>query len=101
MTPTLPVRGGRELGLGGMVNVSELLINAVIAKEPNVLTGSNQNASRGERALIDGASRILNPYGEEAAPNPHGGTLTERGKPITFSATRQPSVSTAYGVVGS
>ena len=38
----LPVQGGRGLGSGGMVNVSELLINFVKRNKPNALTGLNQ-----------------------------------------------------------
>ncbi len=36
---------GTELGLNGMDNLCELLINAVIARKPKMLSGLNQKVS--------------------------------------------------------
>lgn len=56
--------------LGGMVNVSEVLINAVTLNKPNALIGLSQKGNVIGRPSVEWGRTDTTITGEEALPNP-------------------------------
>lgn len=76
------VNAEAALGLSGMTNASELLINTVMYDKPKMLTGLNQKV-RGRLPLIRfGGTRTSWPPVERQGLT-HFVTLVEHGKPVS------------------
>jgi len=73
--------GGQELGVSGMVNESELLINVVIQKQPKMLRGCDQNGKWSGAMVTTSIAADTAPSAERQHLT-HSGTHAERGKPI-------------------
>ncbi len=73
--------GGQELGVSGMVNESELLINVVMHDELKMLRSSNQKVS-GQVQRVNGSLTWLLFHRRKRQHLTYSGTHAERGKPI-------------------
>lgn len=76
---------GAELGLNGMDNLGELLINAVTARKPKMLLGLNQNGKWSGLEVTSSSNVDIRTTGEKASPNPFGylcGTWKPRNLPV-------------------
>lgn len=92
-------QGGRELGLSGTVNRSELPINAVNHNEPKVLTGSNQKVREQEAELR--ASRFAD--GDSPAKRQdltRSVMKAKQGKPVCSPARGKRAARLADGHAG-
>jgi hypothetical protein len=77
----------RERGWEDMVNLSELLINAVIDDKPHGDTvGLGQRARRRVAPLDSRGTRTNEPLGGKAGPNSSTGAYLEHGKPVSSLA---------------
>ena len=67
-----------------MVNISESLLNVVIANKPKVLTGLDQKRYVAKDRGYEISCRRRSATGEKARPTPFIATRAERGKPVIF-----------------
>jgi hypothetical protein len=68
-----------------MDNLGELLINAVIARKPKMLSGLNQNGKWSGLEVTSSSNVDIRTTGEKASPNPFGylcGTWKPRNLPL-------------------
>jgi len=72
-----------------MVNICELLINAVRTSKPKMLTGLSQKAGGPAWAFPLRPAQTDTATGEQAGPTPSVGTDMERGKPIILPLGRR------------
>jgi hypothetical protein len=78
-------QGGQVLGLNGMVNICESLINTVSTNKPKILIGLSQ------KGMWSGADATKSSAADEVPPVKrrdltHSGTHTEQGKPTSLPA---------------
>lgn len=82
-SPFFEHQRGRERGLSGPVNESQLLINVVNANQPQRLTGSNQKGAWSS-VVVTTSTAVA---GAPPAKRPHlthSGTSAGRGKPVAL-----------------
>ena len=90
---------GSELGLNDMVNESELLINAVIANKPKMLTGLNQNGKWSRLRATISLNVDIAPSAKRQDLT-HSGIYAERGNPVIFLAKGKQAVRQADEIAG-
>jgi hypothetical protein len=74
---------GTELGLSGLVNESELLINVVKATEPKMLSGSNQHGQWSSSEVTTSADADVVPLAKRQHLT-RSVIHAERGQPVTL-----------------
>ena len=81
---------GAELGLNGMVNLGELLINVVNGNKPKMLTGLNQNGKWSGLRVTSSLNVDVAPPAKRPDLT-RSGIYAERGKPVIFLFERKAS----------
>ena len=86
-------QGGRELGLAGLVNSGEAVLNVVSNSKPKMLIGLDQKVRGQVRGLIAPPAQMLD-HRRRAATFPSLATAAQRGKPVVLpqgTASRKAS----------